>query len=29
LLEQWRAELFGDRGELTEMLKRSESVSRS
>ena len=24
LLERWRAELFGDHGELTEMLKRSE-----
>lgn len=29
LLERWRAELFGDGGELTEMLKRSESVKRS
>jgi predicted metal-dependent hydrolase len=27
LLERWRAELFGDQGELTEMLKRSERSS--
>jgi predicted metal-dependent hydrolase len=27
LLDQWRTELFGDQGELTDMLKRSEKAS--
>lgn len=29
LLERWRAELFGDQGELTDMLKRSEKAGSS